>query len=194
MQLKINKTTGKWFFKNSEWDKIADEFNASHGINCRKYIQLKSLWKNMEARTKSVIAKNRRERSKTGGGPAKTEQDAVSTAISTLFPQQINSTGNEFNDDAALHGDLEKNSIIYEMVSTKKNQWKVPELYIFFYLYESKKHLQTNTWICYACMLDNSLSLGNLHHWFYRNTTWNYIIHKDIVHSKDKTSWETGAG
>ena len=47
-------------------EKVADELNASHGVNPRKYIQLKSLWKNMKARTKSVIAKDRRERTKTG--------------------------------------------------------------------------------------------------------------------------------
>ena len=64
----------------------------------------------------------------------------------------------------------------------------------FFYLYQNNAYLQIYTWIWYTCMLFYSLSLGNLHHWFYRNTTWIYIIHKDIVHSKDKTSWETGAG
>lgn len=50
--------------KNSEWEKITDEFNASHGVNQRKCIQLKSLWKNMKARTKSAVAKDRRGRTK----------------------------------------------------------------------------------------------------------------------------------
>ena len=84
--------------KNSEWEKITDEFNARHGVNQRKCIQLKSLWKNMKARTKSAVAKDRRrERTKTAGGPAETELDAVSTAISNMLPQQINSIGNEFS-------------------------------------------------------------------------------------------------
>lgn len=45
------------------------QFNASHGVNQRTCTQLKSLWKNMKSRTKSAVAKNRREKAKTGGGP-----------------------------------------------------------------------------------------------------------------------------
>ena len=51
---------------------------------------------------------------------AKRELNAMSTAISTMLPQQINSIGNECDDDAALHGGLEGNHMIVEMVSTKK--------------------------------------------------------------------------
>ena len=67
-----------------------------------------------------VITKDRRERTKTGGGPVETKLDAVSTAISTMLLQQIKSIDNEFDDDAALHGYLEKNPIVDEEVSTKK--------------------------------------------------------------------------
>lgn len=96
--------------KNSEWEKITTEFNASHGVHQRTCIQLKSLWKNMKSRTKTAVARDRREKAKTGGGPqADTELDSLHTAISTMLPQQINSIGNEFDDDAALHGDLDKN-------------------------------------------------------------------------------------
>ncbi|XP_056020159.1 uncharacterized protein LOC125669809 [Ostrea edulis] len=97
--------------KNSEWEKITTEFNASHGVHQRTCIQLKSLWKNMKSRTKTAVARDRREKAKTGGGPqADTELDSLHTAISTMLPQQINSIGNEFDDDAALHGDLDKNT------------------------------------------------------------------------------------
>ena len=39
--------------------------------------QLKSLWKNLKARTKSVVAKDRREQNKTEGGPADTRNSAL---------------------------------------------------------------------------------------------------------------------
>ncbi|XP_062573814.1 myb/SANT-like DNA-binding domain-containing protein 3 [Saccostrea cucullata] len=106
--------------KNSEWEKITTEFNASHGVNQRTCIQLKSLWKNMKSRTKSAVAKDRRERTKTGGGPqSETGLDTVSAAISTMLPQQINSLSNEFDDDASLHGDVERTSSTNEAVSKK---------------------------------------------------------------------------
>ena len=45
---------------------------------------------------------------KTGGGPAETEFNTVSTAVSTMLPQHINRIGYEFDDDAALHGNIKK--------------------------------------------------------------------------------------
>ena len=52
------------------------------------------------------------------------------------------------------------------------------------YPYQKNTYLHINTWICYTCMY--SLSLGNLHQWFHWHTTWIFITHKDIVHSKEK--------
>ena len=73
--------------KNSEWEKITSEFNASHGVNQRTCTQLKSLWKNMKSRTKSAVAKDRRAKAKTGGGPqADTGLDSLQSAISSMLP------------------------------------------------------------------------------------------------------------
>jgi hypothetical protein len=66
--------------------------------------QLKSLWKNLKARSKSAVAKERRERKKTGGGPAENSLDKIS-CITEMLPQQINSLENPYDDDASLHGD-----------------------------------------------------------------------------------------
>lgn len=63
------------------------QFNASHGINQRTCTQLNSLWKNMKSRTKSAVAKDRREKAKTGGGPhADTGLDSLQSAISSMLP------------------------------------------------------------------------------------------------------------
>jgi hypothetical protein len=73
--------------KNSEWEKITSEFNASHGVNQMTCVQLRSLWKNMKSRTKMAVAKDRREKAKSGGGPqADTGLDTLHTAISTMLP------------------------------------------------------------------------------------------------------------
>lgn len=39
--------------KNTEWTNIEKEFNSRHGVNKRTITQLKSLWKNLKARTNS---------------------------------------------------------------------------------------------------------------------------------------------
>lgn len=44
----------------------------------------------MKSRTKSAVAKDRREKAKTGGGPqADTGLDSRQSAISSMLPQQI---------------------------------------------------------------------------------------------------------
>ncbi|XP_062619358.1 myb/SANT-like DNA-binding domain-containing protein 3 [Saccostrea cucullata] len=91
--------------KNTEWINIEKEFNSRHGVNKRTIIQLKSLWKNLKARTKSAVAKERRDKRKTGGGPSGKSLDKISSTISEMLPQQIFSLQNPYDDDASLHGD-----------------------------------------------------------------------------------------
>ncbi|XP_062584822.1 myb/SANT-like DNA-binding domain-containing protein 3 [Saccostrea cucullata] len=91
--------------KNTEWINIEKEFNSRHGVNKRTITQLKSLWKNLKARTKSAVAKERRDKIKTGGGPSGKSLDKISSTISEMLPQQINSLRNPYDDDASLHGD-----------------------------------------------------------------------------------------
>jgi hypothetical protein len=47
--------------KNTEWTNIEKEFNSRHGVNKRTITQLKSLWKNLKART-SLLLLRRGER------------------------------------------------------------------------------------------------------------------------------------
>lgn len=91
--------------KNKEWENIGKEFNSRHGVHIRTLTQLKSLWKNLKARAKSAVAKDRREKKKTGGGPEEKKLDKFSFSISEMLPQQIHSLNNPFDDDASLHGD-----------------------------------------------------------------------------------------
>lgn len=55
--------------KNSEWEKITDEFNASNRVNQRKCKQLKSLLEKHEGEDQIGHCKRPKRRNKTGGGP-----------------------------------------------------------------------------------------------------------------------------
>ena len=48
--------------KNNEWENIGKEFNSRHGVHNRSLTQSKSLFENLKARTKSAVAKDRREK------------------------------------------------------------------------------------------------------------------------------------
>ncbi|XP_061192433.1 uncharacterized protein LOC133200679 [Saccostrea echinata] len=91
--------------KNTEWINIEKELNSRHGVNKRTIIQLKSLWKNLKAIKKSAVAKERRDKKKTGGGPSGKSLDKISCTISEMLPQQIFSLQSPYDDDASLHGD-----------------------------------------------------------------------------------------
>jgi len=82
--------------KNNEWENIGKEFNSRHGVHNRILTQLKSLFKNSKARTKSAIAKDRREKKKTGGEPVQNNLDKFANAITEMLPQKINSLQNAY--------------------------------------------------------------------------------------------------
>jgi hypothetical protein len=54
------------------------------------------LFKNLKARTKSAVAKDRREKKKTGGGPVENDLDKFANAITEMLPQKINSLHNAY--------------------------------------------------------------------------------------------------
>ena len=57
---------------------------------------MKSLFKNLKARTKSAVAKDRREKKKTGGGPVENDLDKFVNTITEMLPQKINSLQNAY--------------------------------------------------------------------------------------------------
>jgi hypothetical protein len=82
--------------KNKEWENIGKEFNSRHGVHNRSLTQLKSLFKNLKARTKSTVAKDIGEKKKTGGGPVENDLDKFSNAITEMLPRQIKSLQNAY--------------------------------------------------------------------------------------------------
>ncbi|XP_065944341.1 myb/SANT-like DNA-binding domain-containing protein 3 [Magallana gigas] len=93
--------------KNLEWENLAKEFNSRNDVNIRISTRLKSLWKNLKSRSKSAVAKERREKSKTGGGVIEGTIDKLSSAVREIIPLQINSYENVFDDDVELNGDID---------------------------------------------------------------------------------------
>nr|XP_034324621.1 myb/SANT-like DNA-binding domain-containing protein 3 [Crassostrea gigas] len=98
---------------------------------------------NLKARTKSAVAKERREKKKTGGGPAGKSLDKIASTISEMLPQQINSLQNQYDDDASLHGDEpdddnEDSDDNDEIMTTNTIQEEAPRM-----SEESAKQLQT---------------------------------------------------
>lgn len=69
------------------------------------------------------MAKERRERSKTGGGVVEGTIDKLSTAVREIIPQQISSCENAFDEDAELHGDIDNFNESVSILLTDKNKY-----------------------------------------------------------------------
>jgi hypothetical protein len=54
------------------------------------------LFKNLKWGTKSAVAKDSREKKKTGGGPVENDLDKFVNAITEMLPQKINSLQNAY--------------------------------------------------------------------------------------------------
>lgn len=75
--------------KNMAWKAILDSVNAVGGKN-RKLKPIKTKVKNMKSKTKEIIASNKRERTKTGGGPSKIKElTSAQTVLATLIPDEL---------------------------------------------------------------------------------------------------------
>ena len=96
--------------KNKEWDDLAAEFNSRHGVHQRTVTQLRFLWKNLKSKTKSDVAKERREKSKTGGG----HRHNFSLLWFKCIPQHLHDLNNVFFPKAESSG---------KILIVIKNEW-----------------------------------------------------------------------
>ncbi|KAK6490692.1 hypothetical protein HHUSO_G5309 [Huso huso] len=89
--------------KESTWAKISAEFNFHSGVNCREQKQLKLLYKNLKAKAKKDVSREKREQHMTGCGLPPTAIDSISKIFAQFLPQQFDSLPNSYNDDACFN-------------------------------------------------------------------------------------------
>ena len=89
--------------KEHAWHEISHKYNARFNGSHRTTEQLKNLWKNLKAKAKQDVIKQKKETKKTGGGVAPS-MDAVSAVIVEMLPQQMHSLQNPFDCDEDIAG------------------------------------------------------------------------------------------
>ncbi|XP_075442202.1 myb/SANT-like DNA-binding domain-containing protein 3 isoform X2 [Ascaphus truei] len=74
--------------KQRTWQALAHEYNSQPSVSLRDFKQLKKCWENIKARTKKIMAHERREKVKRCG-PASNSHQALKDKVASMIPEQL---------------------------------------------------------------------------------------------------------
>ncbi|XP_048586883.1 myb/SANT-like DNA-binding domain-containing protein 4 [Nematostella vectensis] len=108
-----NSVTNK--LKNSVWEEIKDKVNAV-GVAPRSLVEVKDKWKNLLSQAKRENSEFKRERGKTGGGPAPKPPSAATAKIIEEYQDTPSFSGLiGFETGDSLTDDLEEPSVLVQV-------------------------------------------------------------------------------
>lgn len=96
--------------KQRTWQALAHEYNSQPSVSLRDFKQLKKCWENIKARTKKIMAHERREKVKRSGSPLLSSHVLDKEKISSMLPEQLYFLQSppeeepEYHQDAAAQG------------------------------------------------------------------------------------------
>ncbi|XP_018097136.1 myb/SANT-like DNA-binding domain-containing protein 3 isoform X4 [Xenopus laevis] len=74
--------------KQRTWQALAHEYNSQPSVSLRDFKQLKKCWENIKARTKKIMAHERREKGKLFG-PESNSHQALKEKVASMIPEQL---------------------------------------------------------------------------------------------------------
>ncbi|XP_055461360.1 tomoregulin-1 isoform X4 [Psammomys obesus] len=75
--------------KQRTWQALAHEYNSQPSVSLRDFKQLKKCWENIKARTKKIMAHERREKVKRSGSPLLSTHVLGKEKIGSMLPEQL---------------------------------------------------------------------------------------------------------
>ncbi|EDL78190.1 similar to hypothetical protein MGC17337 (predicted), isoform CRA_a [Rattus norvegicus] len=75
--------------KQRTWQALAHEYNSQPSVSLRDFKQLKKCWENIKARTKKIMAHERREKVKRSGSPLLSTHVLDKEKIGSMLPEQL---------------------------------------------------------------------------------------------------------
>lgn len=96
--------------KQRTWQALAHEYNSQPSVSLRDFKQLKKCWENIKARTKKIMAHERREKVKRSGSPLLSTHVLDKEKIGSMLPEQLYFLQSppeeepEYHQDAATQG------------------------------------------------------------------------------------------
>uniref|UniRef100_A0A2K5K863 Myb/SANT-like DNA-binding domain-containing protein 3 n=2 Tax=Colobinae TaxID=9569 RepID=A0A2K5K863_COLAP len=75
--------------KQRTWQALAHEYNSQPSVSLRDFKQLKKCWENIKARTKKIMAHERREKVKRSVSPLLSTHVLGKEKIASMLPEQL---------------------------------------------------------------------------------------------------------
>lgn len=86
--------------KLEEWERVASEFNAMHGVGQRTGKQLRLWWENQKKRSRNRLADVKVQQSKTGGGTCSAKFSDWDERVADISGAKFQPLANVFDSDA----------------------------------------------------------------------------------------------
>ncbi|KAM8967264.1 myb/SANT-like DNA-binding domain-containing protein 3 isoform 1-T1 [Pelodytes ibericus] len=96
--------------KQRTWQALAHEYNSQPSVSLRDFKQLKKCWENIKARTKKIMAHERREKVKRFG-PASNSHEALKEKVASMIPEQLYFVPNPSEDETGYNHDTSNHEI-----------------------------------------------------------------------------------
>ncbi|KAE8597512.1 hypothetical protein XENTR_v10016491 [Xenopus tropicalis] len=90
--------------KQRTWQALAHEYNSQPSVSLRDFKQLKKCWENIKARTKKIMAHERREKGKLFG-PESNSHQALKEKVASMIPEQLYFVQNQPDDERGYNHD-----------------------------------------------------------------------------------------
>ncbi|KAL6090055.1 hypothetical protein STEG23_031856 [Scotinomys teguina] len=91
--------------KQRTWQALAHEYNSQPSVSLRDFKQLKKCWENIKARTKKIMAHERREKVKRSGSPLLGNHVLGKEKVSNTLPEQLYFLQNPPEEEPEYHPD-----------------------------------------------------------------------------------------
>ncbi|XP_053323468.1 myb/SANT-like DNA-binding domain-containing protein 3 isoform X2 [Spea bombifrons] len=104
--------------KQRTWQALAHEYNSQPSVSLRDFKQLKKCWENIKARTKKIMAHERREKVKRCG-PASNSHQALKEKVASMIPEQLYFVQNPAEEEAGYNHDTSNH--VFELSEVHMN-------------------------------------------------------------------------
>ncbi|KAM9575888.1 myb/SANT-like DNA-binding domain-containing protein 3 isoform 1-T6 [Guaruba guarouba] len=121
--------------KQRTWQALAHEYNSQPSVSLRDFKQLKKCWENIKARTKKIMAHERREKVKRSVSPLISSHIIGKEKIASIMPEQMYflqspPEDSEYQPDASSQGLLEYVEPYFTPQSTLENGLSKQESFV----------------------------------------------------------------
>ncbi|XP_038408876.1 myb/SANT-like DNA-binding domain-containing protein 3 isoform X2 [Canis lupus baileyi] len=105
--------------KQRTWQALAHEYNSQPSVSLRDFKQLKKCWENIKARTKKIMAHERREKVKRSVSPLLSTHVLGKEKITSMLPEQLYFLQSPPEEEPEYHPDNAAQGHIWRSVENR---------------------------------------------------------------------------